>query len=290
MKYIKPTDIKENVVIIDLLSDESYEREHIKWAINFSVYEVAFPNKIQNVFLDKNTTLYIYGFSNDSKEAENAYTILEELWYQDIYIINDGLKNRKNLNLPVIERPHRVLLDWKYIVSIEKSTIDWTWRNMWRKHIGNLKLKNWYLLLDKWIVSDLILEIDMTSINNIDLKDSQQKNILVNHLKSKDFFEVDNFPISTLKIIKTDLLNNIESKPNYIIRAELTIKWITKDIMFDAHIHEKEGQIVINSHLDIDRSRWNIMYWSAKFFARLWRHMVDDIISIDMIIFAEKTG
>lgn len=288
MKCIKPTDLDKNGIIIDLLSDKSYEKEHLKGALNFSIYETAFPNKILDAFPDKSVTLYIYGLSDDTKEAERAYYVLQELWYENTFIIEAWLKECKNLKLPIVEGKPKEELNWKYIVLSEKSRIEWTWRNIWNKHTGDIKIKNWYLLLDKWEVIGWKFEIDMTTINNFDLKDPVLRNMLVGHLKSKDFFDVTNFPITTLDLLKLEKIDDVQSMPNYRIRAKLTIKWITKDIIFEAHIHEKEEQVVINAHLDLDRSKWNIMYWSAKFFARLWNHIVDDIISIDMIIFAEK--
>ncbi|MFK7780699.1 MAG: YceI family protein [Candidatus Gracilibacteria bacterium] len=289
MKYIRAKSLKENAIIIDLLSDQSYKIEHIKGAKNFSIYEMDFSEKIKNTFPDKKTILYIYGLSNDTKESEVAYNVLEELGYKNIYIIDDGLNGWKKLGLPFIKGKSKIEFNGKYVVSNEESRVEWIGRNIGNKHNGNLKFKEGYLLLDKGLITEGEFVIDMTSIDNFDLKESEFKNMLINHLKSKDFFDIDKFPTSTIKFLKFEKIKDVASKPNYNIMAELTIKGITNNIGFHAHIHEKDESLVINAHLDINRTNWNIMYGSEKFFARLGGHIIDDIISIDIIVFAKKS-
>lgn len=287
-KYINWAELKDDFVIIDILSDKSYEKEHIKWAKNFSIYETAFPDKIQKALPDKETNICVYGLSDETLESERAYNVLHSLGYKNVSILENGLKKCKSSNIPIVEWKENKELNWRYEILSEKSRIEWTWRNIWNKHTWDIKVKKWYLLLEKWKVKTGNLEIDMTSIDNFDLKDSMLKNMLIWHLKSADFFDVEKFPTSTLSITKVEHIKDVASKPNFNIVAELMLKWITKSITFDAYIREKEWELVINAHLDIDRSRWNIMYWSAKFFARLGNHIVDDMISLDLILFAEK--
>ena len=49
---------------------------------------------------------------------------------------------------------------------------------------------------------------------------------------------------------------------------------------------EQCGEVIIESHFDIDRTRWGITYGSARFFERLGMHLVFDLISIQLRIVA----
>jgi len=63
---MKPNEIPADRTIIDILSDSSYALEHIKGAQNFSVYEIAFMDKIQEAF-KPDDKLVVYGLNNKSE-------------------------------------------------------------------------------------------------------------------------------------------------------------------------------------------------------------------------------
>ena len=100
---------------------------------------------------------------------------------------------------------------------------------------------------------DFIVEVK--SINtNVDKRDE--------HLKSADFFEVSTFPNMTLKSTKIVATKN----PNhYLLYGKLTIKDVTKDVIFDAHyggkIKNKQGEkIGVNASTTINRFDYNINF------------------------------
>lgn len=97
--------------------------------------------------------------------------------------------------------------------------------------------------------------IQAKSINtNVDPRD--------NHLRSADFFEVEKYPILTLKstkIIKT-------GKPDhYILHGKLTIKGVTKDVIADLYyggtMESDQGtKIGMKAKAVINRFDYNINY------------------------------
>ena len=132
------------------------------------------------------------------------------------------------------------------------------------------------------------LVIDMEQIYNWDLNNALYNSMLVRHLKSKDFFEVEEYPEAVIEIVSCELLNSGYSGDyNYKIFANLTIKDVTREVDFFATVREKDGGLSFNAHFDIDRSKWNVKYGSEKFFARLGMHVVSDLISFDVILKAE---
>ena len=103
------------------------------------------------------------------------------------------------------------------------------------------------------------MEIEFTvqtkSINtNVDMRD--------NHLRSADFFEVKTYPEMTFK--STKMLAT--GKPDYyLLHGELTIKDVTKDVIFDVYygglVEGEEGdKIGIEAETTINRFDYNIDY------------------------------
>ena len=96
----------------------------------------------------------------------------------------------------------------------------------------------------------------MTSLNTTDLE-GESKGKLEGHLKSADFFGVENFPTASLNII------NVSGKGgSYKVKANLTIKETTKAVEFSMNI---KGNTATAS-LEIDRTEYDIKYGSSSFF------------------------
>lgn len=83
-----------------------------------------------------------------------------------------------------------------------------------------------------------------------------------NHLRSPDFFDVEKFPNMTFK--STKILAT--GKPNeYLLYGKLTIKEVTKDVIFDVHyggiITNDQGQkLGLKAQTTINRFDYNINF------------------------------
>lgn len=83
-----------------------------------------------------------------------------------------------------------------------------------------------------------------------------------NHLRSADFFEVEKYPDMTFK--STKILAT--GKPDYyLLYGKLTIKDVTKDVIFDVHYggevqNDQEERIGIKAKTKINRFDYNINY------------------------------
>ncbi len=76
--------------------------------------------------------------------------------------------------------------------------------------------------------------LDMKTIVADDMKGDRQKIYLENHLKSDDFFDVDNYPTVFFKIVSVK--NQPGKGTNSIVTGNLTIRKTTKTISFPANI------------------------------------------------------
>jgi hypothetical protein len=61
------------------------------------------------------------------------------------------------------------------------------------------------------------------------------------------------------------------------------------DLSFTTTIaHIDNNALVAEAHFDIDRTRWNVIYGSTRFFENLGMHLVFDLISFQVRIVAKN--
>ncbi len=150
-------------------------------------------------------------------------------------------------------------------------------------HLGEVKLKSGELVMAGDQLKSGQFVIDMTTISNTDLTDAKKNGQLVGHLKSDDFFHVEKYPTSTLKIKKATSVEGIAG-PTYEIVADLTIKGKTNEIKFPAVIDRKESKTVAKANITIDRSKWDVRYGSGSFFKGLGDKAIADDIQLDLAL------
>ena len=159
------------------------------------------------------------------------------------------------------------------ILDKMNSSLKWTGKEITTKtHYGSLKFKEGKIRMkgEKIISGSFI--VDMRSIDCQDLS-GKSKNYLESHLKSEDFFWVDNYPEASLTIKSSVLTND----GNYLVEGDITIKGITHPISFNISIQNKEGK----AKLTFDRTKHNVTYRSGNFFQNLGDKLIYDDIEIE---------
>lgn len=148
----------------------------------------------------------------------------------------------------------------KFTADSDKSSLLWYGEKVTGEHHGTIRLNNGFLLWkDNKIVSGEFT-IDMKSI-----KDGDSNARLEGHLKSDDFFGVENFPLS--KIVLTG--SAPFDKGTALVKANLTIKGITNPVEFKAVREQKDDGTWFYATIVVDRSKYNVRYGSGSFFDNL---------------------
>ena len=159
------------------------------------------------------------------------------------------------------------------ILNKTNSSIKWTGKEITTKtHYGSLKFKEGKIIMkgEKIISGNFI--VDMRSINCQDLS-GKSKNYLESHLKSEDFFGVEDYPEASLSIKTSEL----KSDGNQVVEGDITIKGITQPISFNISIQNKKGK----AKLIFDRTKHNVTYRSGNFFQNLGDKLIYDDIEIE---------
>ncbi len=289
-------DVGKDVSIIDTLPREVYEQRHLPGAESACVYDVAFPDAVKEIVTDRRAEIVVYGSSSASKDAETAAEKLARLGYEKVYALEGGIAGWRRAGLPVEgeatdgpEDPgtRLKLADCAYKVDLNQSVIEWTGRNPNGKHHGTIQLSSGEIKVADETVNGFF-EIDMRSIKNIDLRGDELEPVLIAHLESDDFFFVKMFPkarfvIKSAKPVSEPTL----SSPNLEVEGTLELRRVKREVSFLATVsHLADGGISAEAHFDFDRTSWNVIYGSSKFFEHLGMHLVFDPISVQVRIVA----
>jgi|TARA_Y100000310_G_scaffold60623_1_gene55942 rhodanese-related sulfurtransferase len=89
----KKIDANEDFILVDVLSNESYENKHIPKAINLPINELE--QRAPNELPDKNKEVIVYCGSTQCLAPPRAAKKLEELGYTNVVDFESGLAGWK---------------------------------------------------------------------------------------------------------------------------------------------------------------------------------------------------
>ena len=169
-------------------------------------------------------------------------------------------------------------------VDTKSSTVKWIGSKVASSHEGTINIQKGMLMINHGTLVGGQFSIDMNSITNTDIESEEYRVKLENHLKNKDFFDVEKFPQASIVIV-----NAVKGKENnYKIIANLTIKGITHPIAFDANININGINFLATANIKIDRTKWDITYNSGNFFENLGDYLIKDEIEFDVFLLSAK--
>jgi polyisoprenoid-binding protein YceI len=159
-------------------------------------------------------------------------------------------------------------------INIKESTIEWKGKKILGSHNGTINLKDGYFEMDGESLVGGEFTVDMTSINVTDLT-GEDKQKLEGHLKSDDFFGVENHPSASLTIKDSSRKGNV-----YNVNALLTIKGTTHPINFELTM----GETAAITNFKVDRTKYNVRYGSGSFFDNLGDNTISDNFELDVTL------
>jgi len=174
------------------------------------------------------------------------------------------------------------------VVDAQASSIKWIGSKIGGSHHGTIGLKSGSLAINGQEVASASFIIDMNTIVDEDLTQKDMNEMLVNHLKSEDFFDVAKYPESSFTVTKVEAAANATDSINYMVSGNLKMKDVEKNITFGAKV-TKEGDVykAVTVPFTIDRTQWNVKYGSKTLFSDLKENIVNDNIELQITIVAK---
>lgn len=130
------------------------------------------------------------------------------------------------------------------------SKVSWVGQKVTGKHEGSFGVFGGIIELvgADATKSRVRAEIDMTSLSTTPEK-------LVAHLKSADFFSVEEFPRATF--VSTAIAKSGEA---YTVTGNLTLHGVTRALTFPAKIAVTDAEVTVNADFAINRKEFGVVY------------------------------
>lgn len=287
-------DSGQELVLIDVLPPEYFEELHIQGALNACVYDINFTEQVETLVPDKERMIVVYCNNSTSKATEWALGKLNKAGFHNVYIYRGGAQDWRRARLPVEGTQINSLFapqiqNKVYTVDLAESGVQWTGRNITGLHFGTIDIKSGVIPIQRKHPVKVSFVMDMHSIQDLDIQEEKWNQLLVKHLKSDDFFDVETYPEAKFDATAFEAISGTTGGgvPNYTVTGKLTMKGITKEISFPALVAMRDdGALAAEAHFDIDRTEWKINYGSGKLFDKLGRHLVHDMITIQIKLVA----
>ncbi len=163
-------------------------------------------------------------------------------------------------------------------VDLENSSVKWTGTQISGKsHYGSLSFKSADVSFNGNELVGGSFVVDMNSLSVDDLSGKGKKS-LEGHLMSNDFFSVEMFNTSELKIEKATKTGNNK----YNATANLTIKGATHSAQVSFVLNDESN--TMTAKLVFDRSKYDVRYGSGSFFENLGDKLILDDIELEVTL------
>jgi len=173
-----------------------------------------------------------------------------------------------------------------YNVDAKETKVKWHGKKVTGEHFGYVNIKDGNLMIAEGKLTGGEFSVDMTSITNTDLENEQYNQKLVGHLKSDDFFAVEQHPAANF------VITNVKSKGsgNYEVTGEMTIRGITNQVTFPAAVTMNGSKVTANAEIVLDRSKYNVKYNSGSFFDNLGDKLIYDEFTLNVNLVANNSA
>ncbi len=179
----------------------------------------------------------------------------------------------------VAEGPQNVIID------SAASSVSWVGRKVTGSHSGTVAIKDGHVTLADGALQSGEFQVDIGQVVVKDIEDPKNNAKLVGHLKSPDFFSVEQFPLVTFKIKSASKLDTVGANgENTQVHGELTIKGLTQAVDFPAKVVISGNSAEASGAVHLDRTKWDIRYGSGKFFQGLGDKLIYDEFEVSFSV------
>ncbi len=173
----------------------------------------------------------------------------------------------------------------KYVADAEASTIEWKGFKPTGTHNGTIKLDSGVVNVSGSTVESGSFLVDMGTITVLDIPaDNEGNGKLLGHLKSPDFFDVENHANAAFEVTGIS-----EAEGKTMLSGNLAIKGIKQNVTFPVNVSMDGDTMMLTSEaFTIDRTKWDIKYKSKSIFGDLGDKFINDEIELKVNITAKK--
>lgn len=202
------------------------------------------------------------------------------------YFVGERVVNDKQDETSILVEGEKVA-DGTYTADIDSTRIDWEGRKTLivdYKDTGTLRLASGEVSVSEGLLSGELV-FDMESISASSTGRNAGEEMLTKHLKSKDFFDVENHKTATLSF--ENVSASEEDETLYNVNGLLVIKGISQEVNFPVRVYSLSGDLRADGEVALDRTLWDIQFGSGKFFQNLGDNVIDDMFTVSFSLLAK---
>ncbi len=173
-----------------------------------------------------------------------------------------------------------------YTVDVDASTMNWEGSKLAYSHSGDIKISEGSLSTEGESIVGGNFTINMRTMMETGNPDTAKVVMLIGHLMSPDFFNVDSFP--TAEFVITEAMASEAGDGTQNISGNLTIMGVAKNISFPATVAMDGDGLTATATFTINRTDWGVKYGSGSFFEDLGDDAIGDDIKFDVNLTANK--
>jgi polyisoprenoid-binding protein YceI len=278
-------------LVVDVLPQACFEACRLPDAHNACVYEVGFADRVRELAADPAATIVVYGAGGGSHDAATAADKLTRLGYAEVRVLEGGLPAWREAGLPLHGEPGEPapsptpphLADGRWRVDPAASWLRWVGRNPNGFHDGSVDLTGGEIVLEDGEARGEVT-MDLATLRNFDLEGDASQPVLIAHLLSDDFLFAEAFPTATFEVTGVaPVADATLTTTTHVVHGQLTLRGVRAPLELPAIVSDRgDGRLAVEAHLELDRTRWGIIYGSARFFSHLGMHVVFDSVGITM--------
>jgi polyisoprenoid-binding protein YceI len=202
---------------------------------------------------------------------------------------NDGLAPQKNPEQSVADtvRPQKPATSVSGIFKISSGSVDWVGRKFSGDfHTGKINIAEGTLNVTNGYLTSGQATIDMHTISITDQSSENEKEKLITHLKSADFFDVKKYPMATCAF--TEIYPSNLPDFNAVVPCSLTLKGKTKTINVPVKLIISDTHLsAVSTAFPINRTEFAMTYRSG-ILNTVKDLLISDVVTLNLSLEATK--
>jgi polyisoprenoid-binding protein YceI len=190
-----------------------------------------------------------------------------------------------NTEMESAEDSKKAAVDGEYKLMASESVVNWKGEKVTGEHTGTVQMESGMVSVKNGEIAGGEIVMDMSTISNQDLKDDPESQAkLEGHLKSKDFFSVEDHKTATFKIEGSEKVDGIT-----MVNGVLIIKGMSEPATLKIENSMMEdGKMTASGMMTVDRTKYDIKFRSGKFFEDLGDKLIYDDFMLNFKVTAQK--
>lgn len=180
-----------------------------------------------------------------------------------------------------VEKTQDIRASSTYVVDTAKSEVTWIGAKLTGRHNGVFRIQSGELHMREGLLigGDFVMDVANTRSEDKTI-DAESNKKLTTHLRSADFFDVENYPTAAFEMTSISRIDTTKEKaaapdpkatyselrikdPTHRVTGNLTIKGETKSVTFPARV-TLDTLLRAKANFNIDRTKWGLVYRSDK--------------------------